>query len=121
MASRVVGHWMTGTPRRYTAAATSVTKPPSAMSQGGRWGGPFMGVLSLGTLGAVVCFRPRRGVLAGIILRHATCPDCGYRLAETQPAFPPAECLGVWFGPRACPECGSAWPMIPPPVFDAGV
>jgi rRNA maturation protein Nop10 len=80
-----------------------------------------MGVLSLGTLGAVVCFRPRRGVLAGIILRHATCPDCGYRLAETQPAFPPAECLGVWFGPRACPECGSAWPMIPPPVFDAGV
>lgn len=46
-------------------------------------------------------------------LRDRSCPDCDYGLASTKPAFEPALLRIV--GPKACPECGSPWPLVPPP------
>lgn len=58
-------------------------------------------------------------------LRHAreeeatfemsACPDCQYDLTGV-PAAIPVERVGLETGPRACPECGCAWPLVPPPA-----
>ncbi len=44
-----------------------------------------------------------------------TCPDCGYGLTGVPSAIP-TERIGLDVGPSACPECGCAWPLVPPPV-----
>jgi hypothetical protein len=46
------------------------------------------------------------------------CPDCGYGLRDAEPAIPPERLGGILSGPAACPECGSPWPLIPPPTRD---
>lgn len=61
-----------------------------------------------------------RGRYSGAeVLSRRICPDCGYRLGDLRCEINPDEVHGLWIGPRACPECGSPWPMIPPPVFDS--
>lgn len=45
-----------------------------------------------------------------------SCPDCGYGLRDAEPAVGPEQLRGVLSGPAACPECGSPWPLIPPPT-----
>jgi len=45
-------------------------------------------------------------------LRSRMCPDCGYPLVTA--AFSESERLKL-IGPRRCAECGSAWPLVPPP------
>lgn len=47
-------------------------------------------------------------------LAEGRCPDCRYPLRETNPAFGKHAPLAA-AGPPACPECGTAWPLIPPP------
>lgn len=41
------------------------------------------------------------------------CPDCGYALEGLHPSIAAIEGNGVAFGPRACPECGTRWPLVP--------
>jgi hypothetical protein len=45
---------------------------------------------------------------------ESRCPDCAYDLTGVPPAIP-RERLGLNSGPRACPECGASWPLLPPP------
>jgi len=53
--------------------------------------------------------RVRRMVRA--TLERRQCPDCGYDLqALTELPDPVSQALG----PRACPECGVRWPLVPP-------
>jgi hypothetical protein len=54
--------------------------------------------------------RRLRGALARV-----SCPDCGYDLRGLAPAVSRAQLDGVSTGPERCPECGSLWPLIPPP------
>lgn len=47
---------------------------------------------------------------------NGRCPDCNYTLKGV-----PARVLGAGevrldLGPKRCPECGSPWPLIPPPA-----
>ncbi|CAG1005443.1 hypothetical protein PHYC_03231 [Phycisphaerales bacterium] len=56
---------------------------------------------------------------AADVLARRICPDCGYRLFDLRCEINLDEIHGLWIGPRACPECGSPWPMVPPPVFDS--
>lgn len=51
-------------------------------------------------------------------LESRSCPDCGYRLQGAPAAVAPKLLKGVPSGPVACPECGSPWPLIPPPTRD---
>lgn len=46
-------------------------------------------------------------------ITDCACPDCGYALMGLMNSGKPGF---VGPGPSACPECGSAWPMVPPPV-----
>lgn len=46
--------------------------------------------------------------------RHA-CPDCAYPL-PSGPEPPWSEPEEGWRGPARCPECGSRWPLVPPPI-----
>lgn len=48
-------------------------------------------------------------------LNIGSCPDCGYSLVGVRPGIP-IERAGLDAGPRACPECGCAWPLVPPPA-----
>ncbi len=41
------------------------------------------------------------------------CPACSYEL-EGLDHIPPAQVAFVELGPSACPECGVAWPLVPP-------
>jgi hypothetical protein len=67
----------------------------------------------------IVFFAARRwlgfGTTAALqrTLRNRCCPDCGYDLVTVKPAFEPSMLHVI--GPRACPECGSPWPLVPPP------
>lgn len=49
-------------------------------------------------------------------LDSLSCPDCGYGLRGTPPGVAPERLKGLPTGPAACPECGSPWPLIPPPT-----
>ncbi|MGH7242518.1 MAG: hypothetical protein ACREJD_03780 [Phycisphaerales bacterium] len=68
----------------------------------------------------VVYYGVRRAVGLGTTarlrraLRDGECPDCGYSLVMTKLAFKQTEKLRL-IGPRACAECGSVWPCVPPP------
>jgi hypothetical protein len=44
------------------------------------------------------------------------CPDCRYDLSALPDGVRPAELSGVKVGPARCPECGGAWPLVPPVV-----
>lgn len=46
-------------------------------------------------------------------LRTGDCPDCGSTLFG-RTAFPQIAALSI-VGPRVCWECGSPWPLVPPP------
>lgn len=60
----------------------------------------------------------QRGLLVrlNLALGGRCCPACGYDLSGSVPAIPPEDLEGQWIGPRRCPECGAAWPLLPPPV-----
>jgi len=60
----------------------------------------------------------QRGLQArlNLALGGRRCPGCRYDLSDSPPGLPPQSLNGQWPGPRRCPECGSAWPLIPPPV-----
>src|SRR5690606_39549887 len=51
-------------------------------------------------------------------LDSLSCPDCGYSLHSAPNAIDPARLGGLPSGPVACPECGSPWPLIPPPTTE---
>jgi hypothetical protein len=57
-------------------------------------------------------WRPRGRLFRALSRRH--CPDCRYDLRGLEAGLDPAA-LGRDIGPRACPECGAAWPLLPPP------
>lgn len=89
------------------------------------WLGSGSGLLVLGIVMAIVAVliyalvRWRRGRRTPAEkLKESICMDCGYSLAETKPAIAAKDLDGLWVGPRACPECGAPWPMLPPPVFE---
>lgn len=58
------------------------------------------------TLGFGTTSRLRRALGSGV------CPDCGYSLVTA--AFSGSERLKL-IGPKRCAECGSKWPLVPPP------
>ncbi len=47
-------------------------------------------------------------------LRRAKCPQCGYDLRNASDAIRKRSGGLVRPGPRLCPECGLAWPFLPP-------
>jgi hypothetical protein len=64
-------------------------------------------------------FSIRRGRARGrlrLALSGRRCADCGYDLRGLDPALPAKLLDGTDVGPVACPECGSPWPLVPPPV-----
>ncbi len=48
-----------------------------------------------------------------MVLSLRKCPDCGYALEGLHPSIGMIEGNGVALGPRACPECGARWPLVP--------
>ncbi len=46
-------------------------------------------------------------------LRRGRCPSCMYSLHSLD-AVTPDRTAGIPIGPERCPECGLAWPMVPP-------
>jgi ribosomal protein S27AE len=44
------------------------------------------------------------------------CPKCGDGLLGTPSAIDPSLLKGVKIGPRTCPKCGCAWPLVFPPI-----
>jgi hypothetical protein len=57
----------------------------------------------------------RRAACRRAIERHG-CPDCGYDLTGAPEPIDRAMLRGLSAGPNRCPECGSPWPLLPPPV-----
>jgi hypothetical protein len=47
---------------------------------------------------------------------NGNCIDCGYDLAGVPDAIDPGLLDGIDIGPAACPECGASWPRVPPRV-----
>ncbi len=52
-------------------------------------------------------------------LRRARCPQCGYDLRSAPDAIFKRSGGLVRPGPRLCPECGLAWPFLPPHLVAA--
>ncbi len=50
-------------------------------------------------------------------IRSGQCPDCSYPLAELPDAIDPSLVGGAHTGPDRCPECGTHWPLVPPPAL----
>ena len=48
------------------------------------------------------------------VLEGGVCGDCGYELVGKLSRDNVSENYTV--GPPRCPECGSPWPLVPPPV-----
>jgi hypothetical protein len=46
---------------------------------------------------------------------NARCPDCSYALKGVPSRVLGTAELTLDLGPKRCPECGSPWPLIPPP------
>ena len=44
--------------------------------------------------------------------RH--CVDCNHDLSKAPSALPTEPMDGTNVGPRACPKCGTPWPLVPP-------
>jgi hypothetical protein len=85
-------------------------------------------MLMVASVIVAVFLHPLLGLLALLILPLAwmgrdedpaefdesRCPDCAYDLTGVPSAIPESR-LGLSTGPRACPECGASWPLVPPP------
>jgi len=48
--------------------------------------------------------------------QQSCCPDCRYPLAGIPDAIDPALLNGTHTGPARCAECGTHWPLVPPPI-----
>lgn len=46
-------------------------------------------------------------------LRRRLCPECDYELSGIHPSIDALPERGQELGPRACPECGAKWPLVP--------
>ncbi|MCC6678336.1 MAG: hypothetical protein IT436_14450 [Phycisphaerales bacterium] len=75
----------------------------------------FGGMLVLGVIVTGASTRTRLR-LARHLARAGHCPDCRYDLTGLPDAIPSHSASSIRTGPRLCPECGAAWPLIPPPV-----
>lgn len=75
----------------------------------------FGGMLVLGVIVTGASTRTRLR-LARHLARAGRCPDCRYDLTGLPDAIPTDSTGGIRTGPRKCPECGAAWPLVPPPV-----
>ena len=90
--------------------------PTSVPSMSRHLPSPFYllaGLVAIYTLGYFRFRAIRARLLAS--LNTAACPDCAYDLASTFYADDPRRHT-PWAAPRRCPECGSPWPLIPPPI-----
>jgi len=58
----------------------------------------------------------KNATTSGRVLTFTVCPDCNYMLGNLRSAIPPEHDARFWLGPEHCPECGSWWPMVPPPM-----
>jgi hypothetical protein len=68
---------------------------------------------------ALVFIRGRRQNLAASLMdaiEHRACPACGYDLNGSPDGIEPDLVLDTRTGPRVCPECGTPWPLLPPPA-----
>ncbi len=74
-----------------------------------------LGLILLGLAVMVLVFLWRRSRRTRLrrALKRRLCPDCGYNLRGCPSGLDPG-LLGLDPGPRRCPECGSAWPLLPP-------
>lgn len=77
------------------------------------------GLAFLATIVATCIILGRPSVLYRRLTRRvlrSCCPDCNYTLTGIPNAIEPDLLNGVHTGPARCPECGTHWPLIPPPV-----
>lgn len=74
--------------------------------------GPLSFACCVVTVAAFICDLPERPA----VRRYANrCPKCGDGLLGTPSAVDPSLLGGEKIGPRTCPKCGSAWPLVRPP------
>ncbi len=79
----------------------------------GTWATVVLGVIGLALLiVAGMLGRGRRAMVAHTA--EQSCSACGYDLSGCDTPIPPTALAGLWIGPRLCPECGAARPMLPP-------
>jgi hypothetical protein len=86
----------------------------------GAAGGALVGVLVGVVLLVVVVGLVKRSLGLGIrksrCLSDRICPECGYELGGHADGVEAAMIGGVRVGPAKCPECGVAWPLVPPSI-----
>jgi hypothetical protein len=107
--------WGAEPKRRATRLASAITVAVLACFIVGILPG-VVNALLLGVGGVLLFFavrRERKRELLGFIERRV-CPDCGYDLKNSRLVVHGADCSV--FGPPACPECGSTWPLVPPAI-----
>ena len=56
----------------------------------------------------------RRGIRRSLF--DGCCPTCGYTLADKMIGGVVRPVSWIPVGPARCPECGTHWPLVPPPV-----
>lgn len=79
--------------------------------------GLTLGMVAMGLSFAAVVFVRRSSLHSRLAsaLSHRHCPDCGYSLRGVPSGLDPDLFDGPDPGPKRCPECGVAWPLLPPP------
>jgi rRNA maturation protein Nop10 len=80
----------------------------------GRWapGWPMLFLFLLCMLAPSLAVSQRAKRRGRRTLNEGDCPECGYNLVGSIPAFADQTSIG----PERCPECGYDWPFVPPPI-----
>lgn len=93
---------------------------PLAVWNGAWRAGDAMGFVFPAGLLAMIAIRQRLEKQTAArfmeVSRAVICPECGYSLRAH--ANQVEQTTGKTVGPPRCPECGTHWPLVPPPCFD---
>lgn len=92
---------------------------PLAVWNGAGRAGDAIGLVFPAGLLAMIAIRQRLEKQAAAkfmeVSRAVICPECGYSLRAHVKQV--EQTTGRTVGPARCPECGTHWPLVPPPCF----